>query len=264
MSKICSICGKTIEDNAEICPFCNNSLNNQNQEETIQSEVTVTEEQPTKAPNEDVQSFDIEKLEQQESLEPSTEATTMPQTPVETIISTEDNKMTSSSPVEISDTVIETNTLNDEVNNTFEEVIVDNVNLETVAVEANNITLEEEEQKIEMPEIPDATIGEINPDLLGNFYAESERQNNEKRALKQQQEAEQERIRQEEALKNASIPVARPDLLAGVNLNGEEIPHQLPKQPKPKKGKSLKIIILLLIIIILLVVLWFFVLKDNI
>ena len=244
MSKICSICGQTIEDNVVICPFCNNNPNNKNQENAVQSS-------------------DIQLLEQQEVSESSNEPIIMPQNPIESIISIEDNQIASSSPVEISDTFIETNTLNDEANNTFEEVVVDNVNLETVAVEENNVTLEVEERKIEMPEIPEATIGEINPDLLGNFYAENERQNNEKRALKKQQE-EQERIRQEEALKNDSIPVTRPDLLAGVNLNGEEIPQQLPRQKKPKKGKGLKILIVLIIIIILLVVLWFLFLKDNI
>lgn len=255
MSKICSVCGKEIEDNVEICSFCNNQPNNQNKEELSQLEVVTHEEHSIPITNEESQASDIELLEQQEIPISSNEEMTIPQT---------ESNSNLSVPIEISDTVIDTNSLNDEPTNTFEEIVVDNVDLETVAVEENNVNLEVEQQKIEMPEIPEATISEINPDLLGNIYAESERQNNEKRVLKQQQEAEQERIRQEEALKNASIPAARPDLLAGVNLNGEELTSQLPEQKKPKKGKILKVIVTLSIIIIILIILWFFVLKDNI
>lgn len=247
MNKTCSVCGQSIEENVKTCPFCNNNLNSENQDQEVQSKIMIEENKS------EINLNEVATIQIQQS---------------ESNILNNDNKLISSSPVEISDTIIDTNNLNEEINNTFEEVVVDNVNLETITVNDNSINLEVEEQKVEMPEIPEPIINEIDSNLLKNFYDENERENNEKRVLKQQREAEQERIRQEDAAKNASKPIERPDLLAGFNLNEEQMPKQeaIPKQltKQKKKGKSLRLIMLLSIITILLVALWFLVLKYNI
>lgn len=180
------------------------------------------------------------------------------------VISLDDNKE-KTTPV-IEEKQVEQTITIEEINKTPDETNITNDGLETVSVDVTNISLEAEPAQkvvIETPEMPEPTIGELNPELLGSAYDEAERINNEKIEAKRQQElAELERKRQEEeARRQAQAQAGRPDLLAGIN-NGE-----INIETLPKKKKTSKILIFFLIIIILLAIAgglyYFFVLKNN-
>ena len=125
------------------------------------------------------------------------------------------------------------------------EVEIVNDSLETVTTTAEELSFEEDIPKaveVQIPDMPAPTIGEINPDLLGNQYDEEERINNEKIEMKHQQElAELERQRQE-YLAAQQDPNSRPDLLAG---RTEEVVVEVKPKKKTSFGKILIIILLL-------------------
>jgi uncharacterized Zn finger protein (UPF0148 family) len=181
------------------------------------------------------------------------------------VISLDDNKEKTTSSLEEQKQEEQIITI-EETNETPDETNITNDGLETVSVDVTNISLEAEPAQkvvIETPEMPEPTIGELNPELLGSAYDEAERINNEKIEAKRQQElAELERKRQEEeARRQAQAQAGRPDLLAGIN-NGE-----INIETMPKKKKTSKILIFFLIILILLAIAgglyYFFVLKNN-
>lgn len=128
------------------------------------------------------------------------------------------------------------------------EVEIVNDSLETVTTTAEGLSFEEDIPKaveVQIPDMPAPTIGEINPDLLGNQYDEEERINNEKIEMKHQQElAELERQRQE-YLAAQQDPNSRPDLLAG---RTEEVVVEVKPKKKTSFGKVLVVILLLLAI----------------
>ena len=146
-----------------------------------------------------------------------------------------------------------------------EEIEVDsniiNSELETVSIDTTSLKLEDdkiETMSISTPELPAPTIGEINPDLLGNNYDEAERINNEKIAIKEQQElAELERKRQEAELA-AQNAAPRPDLLAELN-NMQVNVNSIPK----KKRKIGKIILILFILAIISFGLYYFLVLSK-
>ena len=125
------------------------------------------------------------------------------------------------------------------------EVEIVNDSLETVTTTAEGLSFEEDIPKaieVQIPDMPAPTIGEINPDLLGNQYDEEERINNEKIEMKHQQElAELERQRQE-YLAAQQDPNSRPDLLAG---RTEEVVVEVKPKKKTSFGKVLVVILLL-------------------
>lgn len=143
----------------------------------------------------------------------------------------------------------------------FENETTVNNSFETVSVNVNGSMLEEEkveEKIIEMPEIPEPTIGEINPELLGNIYDENERINNAKIEAKKQQELielERKRKEQEELKKSQTN---RPDLLAG------RIEVEVNLSTSRKKTKFWKIMLVLLILLLIgVAVYYYFVIGIN-
>ena len=93
---------------------------------------------------------------------------------------------------------------------------VENDAIESVSISAPQESLEVKKEEFVIPEMPAPTVGEINPELLGNKYDADEAINNQKIEVKKQQDAmEMERIRQEAAAKS-----------------------QMPKTPKTKHRKS--------------------------
>ena len=125
------------------------------------------------------------------------------------------------------------------------EVEIVNDSLETVTINATELKFEEDIPKpieIQIPDMPEAIVGEINPNLLGNQYDEEERINNEKIEMKHQQElAELERQRQA-YLAAQQDPNSRPDLLAG---RTEEVVVEVKPKKKSSFGKILLIVVLL-------------------
>lgn len=140
------------------------------------------------------------------------------------------------------------------------EVEIVNDSLETVTTNAEELKFEEDIPKpveIQIPDMPEPTIGEINPNLLGNQYDEEERINNEKIEQKHQQElAEMERKRQE-YLAAQQDPNSRPDLLAG---RTEEFIEEV----KPKKKRSFgKILITILLLAVVAFALYYFLVLGK-
>ena len=125
------------------------------------------------------------------------------------------------------------------------EVEIVNDSLETVTINATELKFEEDIPKtveVQIPDMPEATIGEINPNLLGDQYDEEERINNEKIEMKHQQElAELERQRQEYLAAQQDLN-SRPDLLAG---RTEEVVVEVKPNKKSSFGKILLIVSLL-------------------
>ena len=251
----CPKCGKELEEGIVKCPTCDV------EEKVVENTIEEVQIDPNK-----VISLDDNKEETKpitEEIEtPSTElstetvetVTTNPETPT---VPTE--QVTQEEVKEVTTPVVE------EVASLPDETNITNDSLEIISVDASNITLEEapiQSVVIETPEMPEPTIGELNPELLGSVYDEAERINDEKIEAKRQQElAELERKRQEEeARRQAQAQAGRPDLLAGRN-NGE-----INIDTMPKKKKTSKVLIFLLIVLILLAIAgglyYFFVLKK--
>ncbi len=140
------------------------------------------------------------------------------------------------------------------------EVEIVNDSLETVTINAEELKFEEDIPKpveVQIPDMPEPTIGEINPNLLGNQYDEEERINNEKIEMKHQQElAELERQRQE-YLAAQQDPNSRPDLLAG---RTEEVIVEV----KPKKKNSFgKVLVLVLLLAAIAFALYYFLVLGK-
>ena len=125
------------------------------------------------------------------------------------------------------------------------EVEIVNDSLETVTTTAEELSFEDEIPKaveVQIPDMPAPTIGEINPDLLGNQYDEEERINNEKIEKKHQQELAEIERQKQEYLAAQQDPNSRPDLLAG---RTEEVVVEVKPKKKTSFGKLLVVILLL-------------------
>ena len=166
---------------------------------------------------------------------------------------------------ETSDTVMDANALQ-EVEPVLETVSVDNVNLETVSVDVSDQKEEVVEEVIEKPVLPAPTIGEINPDLLGNTYEQEEKMNNEMIDEKKRlDEEEHQRKLMEEQQKIANM--AKPDLLAvdqslmPTTDGGSD--DDMKKKKRPNTKKILDIATIAIILVIGLVAVWYFFLREK-
>ena len=202
----CPKCGNLLESGTKICSNCNFEIPNDNIAEEIQTEST-----------------NITPLDENHKIENDNSKNESSLSDDNSINNTSESNKEKVSQVETAEKEVEQAPATPE--NEQDETNVVNENLETISVDATNIGLEEQvkEVLVEIPDIPEATIGEINPDLLGNQYDELERINNakiEEQRLKKLAELEQLR-QQEEQRKQALKEMKRPDLLA--NNESEEI-----------------------------------------
>lgn len=231
----CPKCGKELENEEIKCSNCDgdNKLTTQSTIEEVQVD-----------PN------DIISLDDESPVENSTSNIEVP-TPIvnneQGVSESNANQIEISQPISPEEIEVDSNIINSE--------------LETVSIDTTSLKLEDdkiETMSISTPELPAPTIGEINPDLLGNNYDEAERINNEKIAIKEQQElAELERKRQEAELA-AQNAAPRPDLLAELN-NMQVNVNSIPK----KKRKIGKIILILFILAIISFGLYYFLVLSK-
>lgn len=210
------------------------------QEPTVEEVTPVEETQPVEVQTSEVEMPEvpeIEKIDEKEKLEIPTPEINITTTPV----------------------VVETAPKLGDVNDilTTVEVEVENNSLETVSIEANEKVLVEEEEVFEIPVMPEPSIGEINPELLGNKYDNEEQANQEKlEAKKKMEEQEQERRLQEELAKR-EIPMERPDLLAGFGQPDTTVEVEEPKTKKTGGKKAGLIVAILVILVIGGLAAWF-------
>ena len=130
------------------------------------------------------------------------------------------------------------------------ETIVENNSLETISVDASENHLVEEEEVFEIPVMPEPSIGEINPELLGNKYDAEEGINKERLEAKKKLEEEERERRQQEELAKQQVPMERPDLLAGF---GQPDPNDIEiEEPKKKKSSGGKVVLTIILIIAIL------------
>ena len=148
--------------------------------------------------------------------------------------------------------VVETAPNLGDVNNilTTVEIEVENNSLETISVEVNEEVLVEEEEVFEIPVMPEPSIGEINPELLGNKYDNEEQANQEKLEAKKKIEEQEHERRMQEELAKREIPMERPDLLAGFGQPDSTVEAEETK-PKKSGGKKTGLIITILIILVI-------------
>ena len=143
------------------------------------------------------------------------------------------------------------------------EPAVENEELESVSISAPQESLEEKEEEFVIPEMPAPTVGEINPELLGNKYDAEEAINNQKIEAKKQQDAmEMERIRQEAEAKK-SIPMEKPDLLARIPDPDEEVELSTPKKKGKPMRKFLNTILVILGIAVIAAAIWYFFFQEK-
>ena len=130
------------------------------------------------------------------------------------------------------------------------ETVVENNSLETISIDASENQLVEEEEVFEIPVMPEPSIGEINPELLGNKYDAEEEINKEKLEAKKKLEEEERERRQQEELAKQQVPMERPDLLAGF---GQPDPNEVEiEEPKKKKSGGGKVALTIILIIALI------------
>ena len=141
---------------------------------------------------------------------------------------------------------------------------VENDDIESVSISAPQESLEVKEEEIVIPEMPAPTVGEINPELLGNKYDAEEAINNQKIEVKKQQDAmEMERIRQEAAAKS-QMPMEKPDLLAKIpDPEAQDVELSTPKKKGKPMRKVLNAIIIILAIAVAGAAVWYFFFQGK-
>lgn len=270
MSKLCPNCGQVLDDDAKTCAFCKHDINEEIKEEPKIEDVLEVPSIEDITPKVEEQTSEIEaqpSVDETNQVEGESLKVEDQTSVVETQSNVENANQTVESTPNIEATKIEDIVLIslDDVQPLEAENVVENNSLETVSVDATNEKLEEKEEVIAVPELPEAIVGEINPDLLGNKYDAEEKINNEKlEAKKKKIEEDRERKRLEEAEKQ-KIPMEKPDLLARTPDPGE---NELDLKNKKKGGKKMKkimnfILIILAIAVILAAVWYFFINKKE-
>lgn len=141
---------------------------------------------------------------------------------------------------------------------------VENDAIESVSISAPKESLEVKKEEFVIPEMPAPTVGEINPELLGNKYDADEAINNQKIEVKKQQDAmEMERIRQEAAAKS-QMPMEKPDLLARIpDPDAQDVETSTPKKKGKPMRKVLNAIIVLLAIAVAGAAIWYFFIQGK-
>jgi len=138
---------------------------------------------------------------------------------------------------------------------TIVETEVENKSLETISIDASADALVEEEEVFEIPVMPEPTIGEINPELLGSKYDNEEQANNKKIETKKKLEEEEHERKVQEELAKREIPMERPDLLAGFGQSDLNLEIDEPKKKKSGGGKI--VIAIIVILAVVGIAIWF-------
>ena len=170
----------------------------------------------------------------------------------------EDTKQTISSTA-----VLDSNTVID-VPEGIEEVSINDIvnnDLESVSVQVEEEP-EETALPIEKVVLPEATIGEIDPNVLTTIYEQEEKKNENNKELLAKEEEERKR-REEEALIAKKKMEPKPDLMARVDYVVADDKQVSNKKSKNKKSFLPKFIIILLLILICAGLCWFFLFKGN-
>ena len=141
---------------------------------------------------------------------------------------------------------------------------VENEEIESVSISASKESLEVKEEEFVIPEMPAPSVGEINPELLGNKYDADEAINNQKIEVKKQQDAmEMERIRQE-AVAKSQMPMEKPDLLARIpDPEAQDVELSAPKKKGKPMRKVLNVIIVILAIAVAGAAVWYFFFQGK-
>ena len=141
---------------------------------------------------------------------------------------------------------------------------VENEEIESVSISAPQESLEVKEEEFVIPEMPAPSVGEINPELLGNKYDAEEAINNQKIEVKKQQDAmEMERIRQE-AVAKSQMPMEKPDLLARIpDPEAQDVELSAPKKKGKPMRKVLNVIIVILAIAVAGAAVWYFFFQGK-
>lgn len=244
MSKLCPNCGQLIDDNATTCAFCKHDVNDVETKTKLEDVLEVPSLEDIKPT--------VEKRKEDDVIN-EVESKTEKETALEgNMVNQSENKVMETS---INDEIVSISI--DDVQ-PLDDDVVENNSLETVTVESVDEKLDAEEEKISIPELPEATIGEINPDLLGNKYDEEEKANNEKlEAKKKKDEEELERKRREEEEKQ-KIPMEKPDLLAtSSDVTDDGIISNSPKKSGKIVKRVMNIILVILALAVVVVIVWY-------
>ncbi len=259
MSKICPKCGQTIDDDAIKCPFCNSDLN------VEENEANTSVEQPTVSVPEVTAQENAESAASASDANVSEEVSTEHKPQVLPVNETDNvnfnqQSSTASEANETSDTVISAGNVLEEISVSDNGTDINNLNIESVSVSTDEGLSEEEEKPVEVPTMPEPTIGEIAPDLLGNVYDQEEKINNEKIA-EQMRRDEEERKRLETEKMNQ--PMEKPDLLASASKNDDVEGSGVKNKSGKHSGKHMMNILTAIIVIAALVfVVWYFFLRE--
>ena len=185
------------------------------------------------------------------------------QSEMNSIESDTSNNIEDTKPTISSTAVLDSNTVID-VPEGIEEVSINDIvnnDLESVSVQVEEEP-EETALPIEKVVLPEATIGEIDPNVLTTIYEQEEKKNENNKELLAKEEEERKR-REEEALIAKKKMEPKPDLMARVDYVVADDKQVSNKKSKNKKSFLPKFIITLLLILICAGLCWFFLFKGN-